>query len=107
MTDTPQTPDQNPSSDTLDDDTRRRRIKFRAWHRGIKENDLILGTFADAHVHELTHDDLLAFEALMEEPDQDVYGWISQTKPVPEAHTTPLMTRLQSHIVPTRTRLER
>lgn len=91
----------------LDDAARRRRVRFRAWHRGIKENDLILGTFADAHISELTVSDLDAFEALMEEPDQDVYHWICQTKPVPEAHATPLMDRLQSHTVPARTRLER
>lgn len=94
-------------SSPLDDDARRRRIRFRAWHRGIKENDLILGTFADAHIDELTADDLTDFEQLMEAPDQDVYGWISSTKPVPEEYRTNLMTRLQSHTVPARTRLER
>lgn len=88
-------------------ETRRRRVRFRAWHRGIKENDLILGSFADAHVDELSVADLDAFEDLMEAPDQDVYGWVSQTKPVPEQYLTPLMTRLQSHTVPVRTRLER
>ncbi|MEP0070450.1 succinate dehydrogenase assembly factor 2 [Pyruvatibacter sp.] len=101
--------DNTPSyeSSNLDDDARRRRIKFRAWHRGIKENDLILGTFADAYVEELTTDDLTDFERLMEAPDQDVYGWISNTKPVPDEYKTNLMTRLKSHIVPQRTRLER
>lgn len=101
--------DNTPSyeSSNLDDDARRRRIKFRAWHRGIKENDLILGTFADAYVEELTTDDLTDFEHLMEAPDQDVYGWISNTKPVPDDYKTNLMTRLQSHTVPARTRLER
>jgi len=88
-------------------EVRRRKIKFRAWHRGIKENDLILGTFADAHINELSDDELAAFEALMEAPDQDVYGWVSNTKPVPDAYATSLMTRLQAHTVPARTRLER
>jgi len=97
----------------IDDDTasqldaRRRRIRFRAWHRGTKENDLILGSFADAHLAGLSTADLDAFEALMEAPEQDVYGWIAQTLPVPAAHLTPLMARLQAHTVPVRTRLER
>ncbi len=88
-------------------ETRRRRIRFRAWHRGIKENDLILGSFADAHIDDLSEADLDAFDELMEAPDQDVYSWISQTKPVPDQYVTNLMTRLQSHTVPARTRLER
>ncbi|MEQ8745373.1 succinate dehydrogenase assembly factor 2 [Pyruvatibacter sp.] len=95
------------SNEPKDPETRRRRITFRAWHRGIKENDLILGTFADMHIETLNDDDLDAFEQLMEAPDQDVYGWVSQTKDVPPEYQTNLMTRLQAHTVPPRTRLER
>lgn len=88
-------------------ETRRRRIRFRAWHRGTKEMDLILGTFADAHIETLAEPDLAAFEALMEAPEQDAYAWITGKQPVPEAYRSGLMTRLQSHTVPARTRLER
>ena len=27
---------------------RRRKLKFRSWHRGMREMDLIIGRFADA-----------------------------------------------------------
>ena len=101
MTDTTQTS----GSDSLDDGARRRRLRFRAWHRGIKENDLIIGTFVDTYINDLSADDIVALEALMEENDQDVYRWICQTKPVPEAHMTPVLRRLQAHIVGTRERM--
>ncbi len=93
--------------DDTGDSVRRRRLRFRAWHRGMKEVDLILGSFADRHVATLTADELADFEALLEAPDQDIYAWIAGEKPVPPQFSSSLMTRLQSHEVPPRTRLER
>ncbi len=57
-------------------DPRRRRALFRAWHRGTREMDLILGPFADAHIEGLDDHDLADFEALMETPDDELYTWI-------------------------------
>jgi antitoxin CptB len=57
-------------------DPRRRRALFRAWHRGMREVDLILGPFADAHIEHLDDHDLADFEALMETPDDELYTWI-------------------------------
>ena len=51
------------------DDTRLKKLKFRAWHRGFREADLILGPFADSHVQSLTPDQLDLFERLLEQPD--------------------------------------
>ena len=68
---------------STDVDVRRRRIGFRAWHRGMREMDLIMGRFADAQLTELTASDLDAFEALMELPDPDLYKWISGEAPPP------------------------
>ena len=36
---------------SADLDVRRRKILFRSWHRGIREMDLIMGQFADAHIN--------------------------------------------------------
>jgi antitoxin CptB len=58
-------------------DPRRRRALFRAWRRGMKEMDLILGGFADAHIGELSDHDLADFEALMDVPDDELFGWFS------------------------------
>jgi antitoxin CptB len=60
-------------------DPRRRRALFRAWRRGMREMDLILGGFADARIDRLDDRDLDAFEALMDVPDDELYTWVSGT----------------------------
>jgi antitoxin CptB len=65
------------------DDTRLRRLKFRAWHRGFREADLILGPFADKYAHTLTDAQLNEIEALLEQPDHDIYEWIVERAPTP------------------------
>lgn len=77
-------------------DTRRRKLSFRAWHRGFKEADLYLGRFADAELAQMGVEDLDAFERLLEQPDQELYGWIIGRTDTPEEFNTPLMTRLQA-----------
>lgn len=82
------------SSDPLNE--RRRRLRFRAWHRGTKEMDLILGRFADAVLADLSDADLSTYEGLMELPDPDLYAWVSGERPVPAAHDTALFRRLMA-----------
>jgi antitoxin CptB len=81
------------SSDGLD--VRRRKILFRAWHRGMRETDLILGRFADAAIAELSETELGDFEHLLEvAPDQDVLAWLLGEASVPAEFDTPLLGRL-------------
>lgn len=77
-------------------DDRRKRIKFRAWRRGFREIDLILGAFADAHLHELDEDALAEFERLLDQPDQDVYAWIVASTRAPPDHDGPLLALIRS-----------
>ena len=65
------------------DDTRLRRLKYRAWHRGFREADLILGPFADNYARHLSNAQLDAFEALLDHPDQDIYEWIVEKTVTP------------------------
>ena len=76
-------------------DVRRRRLLFRSWHRGIREMDLIMGRFADAHLVSLSDRDLDAYERLLEIPDQEMYAWISGEAPAPADYDTPLFRRLR------------
>jgi antitoxin CptB len=64
-------------------DDRRKRLRFRAWHRGTREMDLVLGRFVDAHVVSLSDDEIVLLEALMEVPDPELYLWIAGTADVP------------------------
>ena len=78
----------------LDSDARRRRIRFRAWHRGMLETDLLLGRFADSEVHKLTDDELDVFDALLEAIDRDLFAWATGETPVPAEFDTPLFRRI-------------
>ncbi len=78
------------------DGTRVNRIRFRAWRRGFREADLILGPFADRHAPSMSAAELDRFEALLEEADHDIYGWILGSLPVPAAFDDDLMARLRA-----------
>ncbi|RJF87334.1 succinate dehydrogenase assembly factor 2 [Oleomonas cavernae] len=65
-------------------DIARRRLRFRSWHRGTKETDLILGSFADAHVGGFDAAQLDRYEALLEEEDPDIYAWLTGGVAAPE-----------------------
>jgi antitoxin CptB len=66
-------------------EVRRKRLTMRAWRRGTKEMDLILGPWAEAHLDGLAPDRLALFERLLEENDQDLMAWIFGQAPAPEA----------------------
>ncbi len=80
---------------TEDDlDSRRRRARFRAWHRGMRETDLILGAFADREIATLDGGDLERFEALLHEADAEILDWIAGRRPVPDHVRSPLFARI-------------
>ncbi|TCO68312.1 succinate dehydrogenase assembly factor 2 [Rhodovulum euryhalinum] len=56
---------------------RRKRMRIRAWRRGTKEMDLILGGYADAHLAGMDAAALDAFDALLAEDDHDLYQWVT------------------------------
>lgn len=67
-------------------DPRRKRLRFRSWHRGTREMDLILGRFADRHVFEFSPLQLERYERLLEENDPDLYNWLTGREPPPPEH---------------------
>jgi antitoxin CptB len=87
------------SSDGLD--PRRRKLKFRAWHRGTREMDLIMGRFADASIEALSDLELDEFERLMERPDPELYGWVTGELDAPAEFETAFLRRLRAfHLGP-------
>jgi antitoxin CptB len=62
---------------------RLRRLRYRAWHRGTREMDLILGPFADARLEAMSEAELDRFEALLDEMDTDLFDWLMGTVPAP------------------------
>jgi antitoxin CptB len=77
-------------------DIRIKQLKFRAWRRGFREHDFLMGTYADEHLDNLSDEDLDNFDALLQEQDWDVYYWIIGQLPAPEQFQTHILTDLQS-----------
>ena len=79
----------------MDRHTRLKRLSFRAWHRGTKEADLLIGGFCDTHRAGWDDAALAWFEALLEEEDVEVMAWAIGTAPPPARYEGPLMRALQ------------
>ncbi len=75
-------------------DPRRRRLLFRAWHRGIREMDYIIGRFADAHLKALNDSELDTFESWLDVPDQQMFAWVNGSESAPADIDGPLFRRL-------------
>ncbi|MDN3565393.1 succinate dehydrogenase assembly factor 2 [Paeniroseomonas aquatica] len=96
----PQDPDASPSaSDPTDPDppvldARRRRLLFRAHHRGTKEADLMIGAFVRRWAAELTEAELDDLEATLDFPDVELSDWLTGRRPVPEDCRSPMLERM-------------
>ncbi len=77
----------------------RKRLIFRSWHRGTREMDLIMGSFAEGHVPGMDADALTQYEALLNVPDPDVYDWIIGRADVPANLINPVIGLLLKHDV--------
>lgn len=83
----------------LTDDKRNRlgRIAFRAWRRGFREADLVLGPFTDQVGPTLTDAELDDFEALLaQDDDHELYAWIIESRTTPDAYDTPLLGKIRA-----------
>lgn len=70
---------------------RRKRLRFRAWHRGTKEADLLIGPFADAALGGMDHEALDDFEAILRLPDPNLVTWLTRQVPLPDDVASPVM----------------
>lgn len=77
-------------------EARLNRLSFRAWRRGFREADLILGPFSDLHARDLTEAQLDEFERILQVPDQDLFGWIVGREPTPPEFQGEVMAMIQA-----------
>ena len=73
---------------------RQKRLIYRSWHRGMKENDLLLGNFANRHLPAMGDAELAAYEAVLEHPDPVLHRWYVGADPVPTEFETPMLRRI-------------
>ena len=83
--------------DENDLERRKRRILFRANHRGMKEMDLLLGRLADEVLESLDAEGVAQFERLLEVPDAELMDWIVGAGMPPPELDGPLLARLRSY----------
>ena len=77
-------------------DMRRKRLHFRAWHRGTREADMLIGGFFDSFSADWGDTELDWFEALIEVDDVSIMAWAIGTEPPPAEFAGPMMRQMQS-----------
>jgi antitoxin CptB len=76
-------------------DARRRRLLFRATHRGTYENDILLGGFVQRHLAAFDDSEIGALEQILELPDNDLADWLTGRSLIPAEVDTPLLRRIR------------
>lgn len=76
-------------------DTRRRRLLFRANHRGTHENDLLIGGFVAPRLADFTDEELDALEEILELPDAELADWLTGRRPIPPEMDSPMLRRIR------------
>jgi antitoxin CptB len=77
-------------------DNRRRRLIFRAQHRGTHENDLLIGGFVTPRIAAMTDSELDDIEAILELPDTDLADWLTGRQPIPPHADSPMLRRIRT-----------
>lgn len=78
-------------------ENKRKRLIFRSEHRGMKEMDLIMGTFARKHVPDFSEDELTQYDELLKENDPNLYNWITGKEEPPANVASDLFEKLKTH----------
>ncbi|MDH3474469.1 MAG: succinate dehydrogenase assembly factor 2 [Rhodospirillales bacterium] len=73
---------------------KKKRLNYRSWHRGTKELDLLIGSFADRHLAAMDAAQLERYEALLEVPEPQLYDWITGKAAPPAEHDNDVTRRL-------------
>ncbi len=77
----------------------RKRLLYRAMHRGFKEADIILGSFAEQHLPDMTETEVALLAELLEVPDTDLYNWIIGREQAPAKYRNEVLEMLKNHPV--------
>lgn len=91
-------PDNAEPDNNAEPDSRRKRLLFRATHRGTFENDLMIGGFVRAHLTLLNEADVDALEAVMDIPDTILADWLTGRAPIPAEEETSMLRRMRDYL---------
>jgi antitoxin CptB len=79
------------------DSVRRKKLLFRSWHRGTREADLLLGSFAEQHLGSFNPDQLDRYEGMLEFEDSVLYDWIAKRAAPPPDLESDVLRLLLNH----------
>jgi len=77
-------------------DGRRRKLLFRANHRGTHENDLLVGGFVTNRIEVFTEDELDALEMILELDDVPLADWLCGRCPIPPENDSPMLRAIRA-----------
>lgn len=72
-----------------------KRLRYRSWHRGCKETDLVLGRYCEAKLDGIDESGLALLEALLDEDDADIWAWLTGKTPCPKPEYLSLLEQLK------------
>lgn len=78
-------------------ENKRKRLLFRSWHRGTRELDLLMGSFAERNLPAMSASELDLYDIILTHPDPDLYNWITAQEEVPANYMNPVMEKLLAH----------
>ena len=80
----------------LDLEARRKRLLYRSVYRGNKENDILLGQFARAHIAEFDSAELDQYERLLAAGDNEIFDWVTGQAEIPPEADSAVLRRLKA-----------
>ena len=86
-----------PMSENAEIENKRKRLIYRAWHRGMREMDMLIGNFARNHVPDFNEQELQEFEEMLSYNDQDLYDWYSKRRSLPAEKESDVMMMFLNH----------
>jgi antitoxin CptB len=72
----------------------RKKLLWRATHRGIKEMDIVVGGFAETHLASMNQSEIKTFQDILEIADQDLLGWMTRQSDIPADQDSQLLRRM-------------
>lgn len=81
----------------MEKETRIKRLRYRSWHRGWKETDLILGSFADENIDKMSESEIDIYEKLLDENDADIWDWLVEKLPPKDSAYRQILEKLKNY----------
>ncbi len=76
-------------------DDKRKKILWRATHRGMKEMDLMLGEYANKHLATMSDNEIAQFIKILQISDANLHDWITEKTPTPDEFQTQLFAAIK------------